>query len=109
MYSKALGAQSSKDFLVSGSTTKSNRLMSTFLGVLRIFTSYKVICFCLDDIQYADDESLDLITQIVSARMEMIVIVTYRPEEILSEKIKGIIDPPNNEGPGLNIDSFFWL
>ena len=101
MYSKALGAQSSQDFLRSGSTAKSNRLMSTFLDVLRVFTRYKVVCFCLEDIQYADDESLDLITQLVSARMEMVVIVTCRPEKMISEKIKDIIDPPNIEGPGL--------
>lgn len=108
IHNKALGAQSSQDFLRAGSTTKSNRLMSTFLDVLRVFTQYKVICFCLDDIHYADDESLDLITQLVSARMEMVVIVTCRPEEMSSERIKGIIDPPNNEGPGLHAKLYFY-
>ena len=107
MYNRALGAQSSQEFLRTGSTTKNHRLMSTFLDVLRVFSRYKVICFCLEDIQYADDESLDLITQIVSARMEMVVIITYRPEEILSERIKGVIDPPNNQGPGLHLNPAF--
>ena len=107
MYNKALGVQSSQDFLRVGSTTKSNRLISTFLDVLRIFTRYKIIYFCLDDIQYADDESLDLITQLVSTRMEMVLIVTYRPEEMFSERIKGIIDPPNNAGPGLHANPAF--
>jgi len=46
-------------------------LMNTFLDVLRVFTQHKFICFCLDDLQFADDESLDLITQIVAARMKV--------------------------------------
>jgi predicted ATPase len=89
LYSMALGTQSSQDFLRAGTSTKSMRLMNTFLDVLRVFTQYKFICFCLDDLQYADDESLDLITQIVGSKMKMIIIVTVRPDEILPEKIKG--------------------
>lgn len=101
LYSMALGAQSSQDFLRAGSSTKSLRLMNTFLDVLRVFTQNKFICFVLDDLQFADDESLDLITQIVASRMKMVIIVTYRPDEILPGKIKGIIEPPNTEGISL--------
>jgi hypothetical protein len=71
LYSLSLGAQSSQDFLRAGTATKSMRLMNTFLDVLRVFTQHKFICFCLDDLQFADDESLDLITQIVAARMKV--------------------------------------
>jgi hypothetical protein len=46
-------------------------LMNTFLDVLRVFTQHKFICFCLDDLQFADDESLELITQIVASRMKV--------------------------------------
>jgi hypothetical protein len=91
LYSMALGAQSSQDFLRAGSSTKSMRLMNTFLDVLRVFTQHKFICFCLDDLQFADDESLDLITQIVGSKMKMVIIVTVRPDEILPEKIKGML------------------
>ncbi|TVY38241.1 Two-component system protein A [Lachnellula subtilissima] len=102
LYNKALGTQNSQDFLRAGSSTKSMRLMNTFLDVLRVFTQHKFICVCLDDLQFADDESLDLITQIVAARMKMVILVTYRPDEILPEKIKGIIEPPNTEGISLH-------
>jgi len=102
LYSMPLGTQSSQDFLRAGSSTKSTRLMNTFLDVLRVFTQHKFICFCLDDLQFADDESLDLITQIVAARMKMVIMLTYRPDEILPEKIKGIIEPPNTEGISLH-------
>jgi signal transduction histidine kinase/CheY-like chemotaxis protein/tetratricopeptide (TPR) repeat protein len=33
--------------------------------------------------------------------MKMVIIVTYRPDEILPEKIKGIIEPPDTEGISL--------
>jgi serine/threonine protein kinase len=98
MYSMNLGTQSSQDFLRAGAATKSVRLMNTFLEVLRVFAQHKFLCFCLDDLQFADDESLDLIAQIVSSGMKMVIIVTYRPDEILPQKIKGIIEPPNTEG-----------
>lgn len=104
-FSLALGAQSSQDFLRAGSSTKSMRLMNTFLDVLRVFTQYKFICFCLDDLQFADDESLDLITQIIASKMKMVIIVTYRPDEILPERIKGILEPPNTEGISLHSPS----
>ena len=101
LYNINTGAQSSQDFLRSGSSTRSVRLMNTFLDVLRVFTKHKFICFCLDDLHFADEESLDMITRIIASRMKMIVMVTYRPDEILPSKIKGIIEPPNTEGISL--------
>jgi hypothetical protein len=89
LYSMALGSQTSQDFLRAGTSTKSMRLMNTFLDVLRVFTQHKFICLCLDDLQFADDESLDLITQIIGSRMKMVILVTLRPDEILPEKIRG--------------------
>ncbi|KAL5318468.1 hypothetical protein ACEPPN_013529 [Leptodophora sp. 'Broadleaf-Isolate-01'] len=102
IYSVALSSQNSQEFLRAGSSTKSVRLMNTFLDVLRVFTQHKFICFCLDDLQFADDESIDLIGQIVSSRMKMVIIVTYRPDEVLPERIKGILQPPNTEGISLS-------
>jgi serine/threonine protein kinase len=93
LYSMALGAQSSQDFLSAGTSTKSTRLMNTILDVLRVFTHHKFICFCLDDLQFADDESLDMITQIIGSKMKMVIIVTVRPEEILPERIRGELYP----------------
>ncbi|KAK4132846.1 hypothetical protein BT67DRAFT_384150 [Trichocladium antarcticum] len=89
--------QNSRDFLRAGSTTKTNRLLNTFLDVLRMFTQQKFICFCLDDLHHADDESLELITQIVSARLKMVLIITYRPEDMASETVQKIITPPKTE------------
>ncbi len=47
---------------------------------------------------HEDDESLELISQLVSSKMKVVLIVTFRPEEILPEKIRSIIQPPEAEG-----------
>lgn len=87
----------SQDFLRAGTSTKSIRFMNTVLDILRMFTSHKFICFCLDDLHFADDESLELITQIIAARLRMMIIITYRPEEISEEKVGSILSPPESE------------
>ncbi|KAH7156977.1 hypothetical protein EDB81DRAFT_881270 [Dactylonectria macrodidyma] len=90
----SIASQSSQDYLRSGSSTKTTvRLMNIFLDVLRVFTAHKFICFCLDDLHFADDESLELISQIIASRMKMVIIVTYRPEELSPEKVQSIINP----------------
>ncbi|KAK0634856.1 hypothetical protein B0T17DRAFT_611800 [Bombardia bombarda] len=100
--SSKLSSVSSHDFLRAGTSTKTIRLMNTFLDVLRMFTHYKFICFCLDDLHFADDESLDLITQIISARLKMVIIITYRPEELAPEHVRKIISPPKSEDSSKN-------
>lgn len=89
--------QSSQDFLRAGASTKTTRLMNTFLDVLRMFTSHKFICFCIDDLHFADDESLDLISQIIGTRMKMVIILTYRPDEVAVERVHKAIHPSEQE------------
>ncbi|CAH0014654.1 unnamed protein product [Clonostachys rhizophaga] len=93
----SIASQSSQDFLRAGASTKTIRLMQTFLDVLRVFTAHKLVCFCLEDLHYADDESLELISQIIGAGMKMVVIVTYRPDELSPERVQRILHPPESE------------
>ncbi|KAK9769316.1 putative Hsp90-like protein [Seiridium cardinale] len=95
--SPRITSQSSQDFLRAGGTTKTIRLMNTFLDILRIFSSYHFICFCLDDLHFADSESLELITQMIAARLKMVVIITFRPDEISRERVQRILQPADNE------------
>ena len=83
----------SHDFLSGGSSTKSIRLMNTIQDVLSLFTHHKFICFCLDDLHFADDESLELISQIIAARLKMVIIMTYRTEEFPAEKLQRVLNP----------------
>lgn len=89
-------SQSSQDFLRGGATIKTIRLMNTFLDLLRIFTTHHFVCLCLDDLQFADEESMELITQVISARLKMVLIITYRPEELPAEKIEKILQPSDD-------------
>ncbi|KAH9908041.1 putative histidine kinase HHK1p [Xylariomycetidae sp. FL2044] len=91
--SPRMSSQSSQDFMRGGGSTKAIRLMNTFLDILRIFTTHHFICFCLDDLHFADDESLELITQVIAARLKMVLIVTYRPDEVSHEKVQKILHP----------------
>ncbi|RDA92245.1 hypothetical protein CP533_5691 [Ophiocordyceps camponoti-saundersi (nom. inval.)] len=102
--------QSPQDYLCAGTTTKTTRLMNTCLDILRVFTAHKFITFCLDDVQFADDESLELISQIIGARMRMVIIMTYRPEELSREKIERIIHPAEAaDGSSVNRNSLVAL
>ncbi|KAJ4306906.1 Chk1 protein kinase [Collariella sp. IMI 366227] len=88
---------SSRDFLRAGTSTKTNRLMNTVLDVLRMFTQHHPIFFCLDDLQYADDESLELLSQIVGARLKIMLILTYRPEDMAPDTVLKLLNPPKSE------------
>ena len=74
------------------------RLMNIFLDLLRIFTKYHFICFCLDDLHYADEESTELINQIIAARLKMLLIITYRPDELSPEKVAQMLNTTQAEG-----------
>ncbi|KAL1841038.1 hypothetical protein VTJ49DRAFT_7469 [Mycothermus thermophilus] len=89
--------QNPRDILRAGTSAKTNRLMNTFLDVLRVFTQHKFICLCLDDLQYADAESLELISQIVSARLKLMLVLTYRPEEMSPEAVRRQLSPPKSD------------
>ncbi|EGX95607.1 two-component sensor protein histidine protein kinase [Cordyceps militaris CM01] len=89
----SIASQTAHDFLRAGASTKTKRFVNTFLDVLRVFTHHKLICFCLEDLHFADEESLELITQVISSRMRMVVILTHRPEELSAEKMQSVIYP----------------
>lgn len=91
-------AGTSQDLLRTGSSTKTMRLMNIFLDLLRIFTKYHFICFCLDDLHYADEESTELINQIIAARLKMLLIITYRPDELSPEKVAQMLNTTQAEG-----------
>ncbi|RWA09850.1 hypothetical protein EKO27_g5256 [Xylaria grammica] len=63
----------------------------------KIFATHHFICLCLDDLQFADDESMELITQIIAARLNMVLIITYRPEELAPDKLHRILHPIETE------------
>ena len=71
---------------------QSLRISTTYLEVLRALSSGKLICLCLDDTQFADEESLELISSIISGRLRIILITTCRREGELPKSLKPILD-----------------
>ncbi|KUJ21467.1 uncharacterized protein LY89DRAFT_730244 [Mollisia scopiformis] len=104
LYGKTLGAQSAHNFLRAGSSTQSIALPTTLLDILRIFTRHKFVCLCLDDIHLADEESLELIAQMVSSKIQMVMILAYRSKESLPERIRKVLDPSHNQDHQMSRD-----
>ncbi|KAL1639035.1 Chk1 protein kinase [Diplodia intermedia] len=73
-----------------------SRVVSTFIDVLRMLARQQSICFCIDDLQFADDESLELIQAIVHNRLPLVMILTYREEDKLTAGIKALLDNATN-------------
>ena len=71
-----LSALPTSNILRGGSSSKSLRFSSTFLDLLRLLSLHKFICLCFDDLQFADEESLELISSIVAANIGLVVIVS---------------------------------
>lgn len=84
-------AASTHEWLRAGGNNKSSRFVAIFLDVLRLLSLQKFICFCLDDLQFADSESLDLVQNLVAARIPIVLIVTHRGEDSLPVKIRQLL------------------
>jgi serine/threonine protein kinase len=82
------------DWLRAGgsNSSKSNRFVRTFLDVLRLLALQKFICLTLDDLQFADEESVELLTNIVQAKIPLVLVLTYRDEEALPAKIRPLLE-----------------
>ncbi|KAK5731642.1 Chk1 protein kinase [Elasticomyces elasticus] len=88
---KMCNVQATQDWLRSGGSNKTSRFMHQFLDVLRLLAVQKFISFCLDDLQFADQESLELLQMIVTARVPIVLILTYRSEDLLTPAIRKLL------------------
>ncbi|RMD43729.1 hypothetical protein DV735_g1398, partial [Chaetothyriales sp. CBS 134920] len=81
------------DFLRGPVSTKSIRFIHIYLDVLRVMCTGKVICMSLDDLQVADQESLDLILNIIRAKIPVVLIFATRTDDqLLAEPVQKILD-----------------
>lgn len=79
------------DWLRTGGSMKSSRFANIFLGVLRVLSSQKFICFAIEDLQFAENESLDLISRMINGKVPILLIVSYRDIEALPNTVKPLI------------------
>jgi hypothetical protein len=89
---KTCNGAATQEWLRSGGSNKTSKVFSLFIDVLRLLAMQKFICFCLDDLQFADTECIDLLQQVVHARIPVVIILTYRAEDLLSAKCKAIVE-----------------
>ncbi|KAL8738173.1 MAG: hypothetical protein Q9181_000986 [Wetmoreana brouardii] len=87
-----VGSQSMTDFLRGGTSTYSSKCLSIFLEVIRILATSKLICLSFDDLHFADEESVDLICNIMSRKLGLVIIFTCREAEQLPQPIKSVLD-----------------
>lgn len=72
--------------------TQSLRFLNTYLEVLRTLATGKLICICLDDLQFADFESLELLSSIVLGKLRIVLLTTCRRVDELPAVLRPILD-----------------
>ena len=73
-----------------GTNARSLKVSNVFIDVLRIL-SRRLICLCLDDINFADEESLDLISNVMSKKLGVIIVTTCRDEGALPSHVEQVL------------------
>lgn len=73
-------AWDANDFLRGPASTKSIRLINTYMDVLRTIATGKLICLCLDDLQAAESESIELLMHIIKAKVPVVLLLSSRTE-----------------------------
>ena len=84
-------SQITSESLRGGANTRSMKFITIFVEILRILSTNKMICLCLDDIQFADEESLDVISSIIDKKLGIIVITTCRDEGTLPAPVERVV------------------
>ncbi|KAJ5095338.1 hypothetical protein NUU61_004694 [Penicillium alfredii] len=87
--------QTSVEFFLSNAASKNMRLMETFIEILRTLCQFRLITVCLDDLEYADDETLDLVLEIIRARLPCALVLTSRKDEIASDNVRSLFEADN--------------
>jgi len=72
--------------------TQSLRFLNTYLEVLRTLATGKLICICLDDLQFADFESLELLSSVVLGKLRIVLLTTCRRADELPAVLRPILD-----------------
>lgn len=79
-------------WLKAGGVVKDRRFAHIFVDFLRILAMHEMLCICLDDVQYADDESVDLMHSVIAAGTPVVFIIAYRSIDNLPTKTWGLAD-----------------
>lgn len=78
-------------WLKNGGTTKSARFITMFIEIVRLLAVHKLCIWCLEDVQFADPESAELIQRVVAAKIPLVIILTYRDEADLPGELRCLL------------------
>ncbi|KAJ5174443.1 uncharacterized protein N7482_000320 [Penicillium canariense] len=88
--------QTSVEFFLSNAASNNMRLMEIFLEILRTLCQFKLMVVCLDDLEYADDETLELVLNIIRAKLPCVLILTSRKDEIAPDNVRSLFEADNS-------------
>ena len=66
------------------------KLSNILIEILRIL-SHRLIGLCFDDVNYADEESLDLVSNIMSKKLGIVILVTCRDEGAMPGRLEHVM------------------
>ena len=86
------GTLSTTGAIRASTASKSLKIINSIAEVFRVLSTNKLICLCLDDLQYADGESLELVASIVARKLGVVLLISCRDEGSLPSNIKSALD-----------------
>ena len=95
--SSALSVQSggalmpASEFTHGGTNLQSFKVIMVFSEVMRVLSTNRLICLCLDGIHHADAESLELISNLIMKKLGVLIILTCRDVENVSPAVNKVI------------------
>ena len=75
-----------------GACKKSMKLINMIVEVLRILSTSKLICLCLDDVQHADGETLELLGSIIARKLGIVLMMSCRDSDKLSINVRSVLE-----------------
>ena len=90
-FQNGIGQLSSAEFCHGGTNPRSMKFISVFTDVMRILSTNKLICLCLDGIHNADPESLELVSNIIMKKHGILLLTTCRDDTDLSPAVNKVM------------------
>ena len=85
------GSQMTSEFLRGAANPRSLKFFTIFVEVMRILSTSKLICLCLDDLPFADEESLDLVATLITKKLGIVILATSREDRALSKPVESVV------------------
>ncbi|KAI7851131.1 hypothetical protein BDC45DRAFT_572219 [Circinella umbellata] len=93
LLSEAKDTRLSAECDIGGSEIKM-RFHSAFIEIFQVMVRYRFVTLFLEDLHQADDASIELLESLISARLNFLVIITYRRSE-LCESVNKLLQNEN--------------